>query len=44
MPEKRKDNRGRILKSGESQRRDLTYMYRFPDTYKNGDTFTPNHA
>ena len=31
MAEKRKDNKGRILKSGESQRKDLTYMYRYTD-------------
>lgn len=29
MTEKRKDNRGRILRNGESQRKDLTYQYRF---------------
>ena len=28
---KRKDNKGRILKKGESQRKDLTYMYRWTD-------------
>ena len=31
MAEKRKDNKGRILKTGESQRKDLTYMYRYTD-------------
>lgn len=29
MTEKRKDIRGRILRDGESQRKDLTYQYRF---------------
>ena len=29
--EKRKDNKGRILKKGESQRKDLTYQYRYTD-------------
>lgn len=29
MAEKRKDNRGRILKTGESQRADGTYQYRY---------------
>lgn len=29
MSEKRKDHRGRILKTGESQRKDKTYMYRY---------------
>lgn len=31
MSEKRKDNKGRLLKTGESQRKDLTYMYRYKD-------------
>lgn len=31
MAEKRKDKKGRILKSGESQRSDLTYQYRYVD-------------
>ena len=29
MSEKRKDNKGRILKTGESQRKDFTYQYRY---------------
>ena len=29
---KRKDNRGRILKIGESQRKDLIYQYRYTDS------------
>ncbi|MCC2253567.1 site-specific integrase [Ruminococcus sp. CLA-AA-H200] len=29
--ERRKDNRGRVLRAGESQRKDLTYMYRYTD-------------
>lgn len=29
MSEKRKDNKGRVLQKGESQRKDLTYQYRF---------------
>ena len=29
--ERRKDNKGRVLKTGESQRKDLTYMYRYKD-------------
>ena len=28
---KRKDNKGRVLKTGESQRRDLIYQYRYTD-------------
>ena len=31
MAKKRKDNKGRVLKKGESQRKDLTYMYRWVD-------------
>ena len=31
MSEKRKDNKGRLLKTGESQRQDFTYMYRYKD-------------
>lgn len=31
MSEKRKDNKGRLLRTGESQRKDLTYMYRYKD-------------
>ena len=32
MPNKRRDDKNRTLKTGESQRKDLTYMYRFTDT------------
>lgn len=31
MSEKRKDSKGRLLRTGESQRKDLTYMYRYKD-------------
>ena len=31
MSEKRKDHKGRILKTGESQRKDLLYQYRYTD-------------
>lgn len=31
MSKKRKDSKGRILRTGESQRKDQTYMYRFTD-------------
>ena len=31
MAEKRKDNKGRILKTGESQRKDFIYQYRYID-------------
>lgn len=34
MSEKRKDNKNRILKTGESQRKDGTYMYRYVDLHK----------
>lgn len=35
MAEKRKDKKGRVLKSGESQRSDLTYQYRYVDLQGN---------
>lgn len=35
---KRKDNKGRVLKKGESQRKDLVYMYRWTD--RNGERKT----
>lgn len=31
MSEKRKDNKGRVLRTGESQRKDLIYQYRYTD-------------
>lgn len=31
MSEKRRDNKGRILRTGESQRKDLIYQYRYSD-------------
>jgi DNA binding domain of tn916 integrase. len=31
MSEKRKDNQGRVLKDGESQRSDGSYQYRYTD-------------
>jgi len=31
MSEKRKDNKGRILRTGESQRKGLIYQYRYTD-------------
>lgn len=31
MSKKRKDSNGRVLRTGESQRKDQTYMYRFTD-------------
>ena len=31
MSEKRKDHKGRILRTGESQRKDLIYQYRYID-------------
>lgn len=30
---RRKDNRGRVLRSGESQRKDRTYDYRYTDAF-----------
>lgn len=34
MSEKRKDHKGRILRTGESQRKDLMYQYRYTDICK----------
>lgn len=31
MSEKRKDAKGRVLRAGESQRKDLIYQYRYTD-------------
>lgn len=31
MPEKRKDHKGRVLRRGESQRKDLLYQFRYTD-------------
>ena len=31
MSAKRKDKKGRVLRTGESQRKDLTYQYRYQD-------------
>ena len=31
MSGKRKDKKGRVLRTGESQRKDLTYQYRYQD-------------
>ena len=36
MSEKRRDNRGRILRNGESQRQDGRYAYKYNDL--NSDT------
>lgn len=33
MAERRKDNKGRVLKTGESQRKDMLYQYRYTDIY-----------
>jgi len=38
MSEKRRDNKGRILRQGESQRKDLTYMFRYTDENKKRQT------
>lgn len=34
MSEKRRDQKGRILKTGESQRNDGHYMFRYTDIHK----------
>lgn len=35
MSEKRRDSKGRILRNGESQRKDGRYLYKYIDTYGN---------
>ena len=32
---RRKDNKGRVLRTGESQRKDLIYQYRYTDALGN---------
>ena len=54
MAEKRKDKRGRILRTGESQRRDLTCQFRYKNHPKGkwqsvyapifGQALTPHHT
>ena len=34
MSEKRRDSKGRVLKDGESQRKNGSYMYRYTDIHK----------
>ncbi len=33
MPTKRKDHKGRVLRTGESQRKDLRYQFRYTDSF-----------
>ena len=41
--QRRKDNKGRVLKTGESQRKDGSYMYRYTDIYGNRkSTYAPD--
>ena len=43
MSAKRKDKKGRVLRTGESQRKDLTYQYRYQDiTGKRRTVYPPN--
>ena len=42
MSGKRKDKKGRVLRTGESQRKDLTYQYRYQDvTGKRRTVYAP---
>ena len=42
MSAKRKDKKGRVLRTGESQRKDLTYQYRYTDiTGKRRTVYAP---
>ena len=36
--ERRKDNKGKVLNKGETQRKDGTYMYRYYDAHKERKT------
>lgn len=40
MSEKRRDNKGRILKTGESQRKDGRYLYKYTDSFGEPNLFT----
>ena len=43
MAEKRKDSKNRNLLTGESERKDGTYMYRYTDIYgKRHTVYAPN--
>lgn len=43
MSEKRKDNKGRVLRTGESQRKDLIYQYRYTDVHgKRNTVYAPD--
>ena len=35
MSEKRRDNKGRVLRNGESQRKDRRFMYKYTDNAGN---------
>ena len=39
MSEKRRDHKGRLLRTGESQRKDLTYQFRYTDVTGKRRTF-----
>ena len=43
MSEKRRDDKGRILRTGESQRKDLLYVYRYTDQFgKRQSVYSPD--
>ena len=44
MSAKRKDKKGRVLRTGESQRKDLTYQYRYQDITGKRHTFCTKMA
>ena len=43
MSKTRKDNKGRVLRKGESQRKDGIYMYRWTDLNKNRQCIYANN-
>lgn len=44
MSGKRKDHKGHLLRTGESQRKDLTYQFRYTDVTGKRRTFCTNMA
>ena len=44
MSEKRKDSKGRVLRTGESQRKDLNYQYRYTDVTGRRRTLARHYA
>ena len=41
---RRKDNKGRVLRTGESQRKDLIYQYRYTDALRMYHGINPHES